>query len=37
MVDGARRLRESTDRAIMGLFGGNLMEWGQFLTGTTIF
>ena len=31
MVAGARRLRESTDRAIIGLFGGNLMELGQFL------
>ncbi|MHC4404665.1 MAG: uroporphyrinogen decarboxylase family protein [Planctomycetota bacterium] len=29
--DGARRLRESTDRAIIGLFGGNLLEIGQFL------
>jgi uroporphyrinogen decarboxylase len=28
---GARRLRESTDRAIIGLFGGNLLELGQFL------
>jgi len=28
---GARRLRESTDRAIIGLFGGNLLEVGQFL------
>jgi uroporphyrinogen decarboxylase len=27
----ARRLRESTDRAIIGLFGGNLLECGQFL------
>lgn len=29
--EGARRLRESTDRAIIGLFGGNLLEIGQFL------
>jgi uroporphyrinogen decarboxylase len=29
--DGAKRLRESTDRAIIGLFGGNLLECGQFL------
>ncbi len=29
--DGARRLRERTDRAIIGLFGGNLLEIGQFL------
>lgn len=27
----ARRLRESTDRAIIGLFGGNLLELGQML------
>lgn len=31
MADGARRLRMSTDKAIIGLFGGNLMEMGQFL------
>jgi uroporphyrinogen decarboxylase len=31
MVQGARKLRESTDRAILGLFGGNLLELGQFL------
>jgi uroporphyrinogen decarboxylase len=30
-VAGARRLRERTDRAIIGLFGGNLLEVGQFL------
>jgi uroporphyrinogen decarboxylase len=29
--EGARRLRESTDRAIVGLFGGNLLESGQVL------
>lgn len=29
--EGARRFRESTDRAIVGLFGGNLLECGQFL------
>ncbi|MFH0992649.1 MAG: uroporphyrinogen decarboxylase family protein [bacterium] len=29
--EGARRLRSSTDRAILGLFGGNLLEMGQFL------
>ena len=28
---GARGLAESTDRAIIGLFGGNLLEWSQFL------
>jgi uroporphyrinogen decarboxylase len=27
---GAERLRASTDRAIIGLFGGNLFETGQF-------
>jgi uroporphyrinogen decarboxylase len=29
--DGAARLRARTDRAIVGLFGGNLLEMGQFL------
>jgi uroporphyrinogen decarboxylase len=29
--EGAARLRASTDRAIVGLFGGNLLEIGQFL------
>src|SRR5262249_12327330 len=29
--EGARRLRQQTDRAIIGLFGGNLPEFGQFL------
>jgi uroporphyrinogen decarboxylase len=29
--EGARRLRERTDRAVVGLFGGNLLECGQFL------
>lgn len=28
---GARALRASTDRAIIGLFGGNLLEIGEFL------
>lgn len=28
---GARRLRASSSRAIIGLFGGNLLETGQFL------
>ncbi|HEO71189.1 MAG TPA: methyltransferase [Candidatus Hydrogenedentes bacterium] len=28
--DGARRLRQQTDRAVIGLFGGNLLETGQF-------
>jgi uroporphyrinogen decarboxylase len=29
-ADGAKALRDSTDRAILGLFGGNLLEIGQF-------
>jgi len=28
---GAKRLREKTDKAILGLFGGNLLEFGQFM------
>jgi len=31
MVAGAKQLRERTDRAILALFGGNLLEMGQFL------
>jgi len=31
LAEGARRLRAQTDRAIVGLFGGNLFENGQFL------
>ncbi len=31
MVEGAQRLRGRTDRAILALFGGNLLEIGQFL------
>jgi len=31
LCEGARRLRGKTDRAIIGLFGGNLFEIGQFL------
>ena len=31
LVEGAKRLRASADRAIIGLFGGNLLEIGQFL------
>jgi uroporphyrinogen decarboxylase len=31
LADGARRLRQRTDRAILALFGGNLLEIGQFL------
>jgi len=30
LAQGARRLRDQTDRAIIGLFGGNLLEMGQF-------
>ena len=30
-AEGARRLRERTDKAILGLFGGNLLEFGQFM------
>jgi uroporphyrinogen decarboxylase len=28
--EGARRLRQQTDRAVIGLFGGNLLELGQW-------
>jgi uroporphyrinogen decarboxylase len=31
LADAARGLRAKTDRAILGLFGGNLLESGQFL------
>ena len=31
LAEGARRLRERTGRAIIGLFGGNLLELGAFL------
>lgn len=31
LATGARRLRDRTDRAIIGLFGGNLLEVGQWL------
>ncbi len=31
LAEGARALRASTDRAIIGLFGGNLLEAGQGL------
>jgi uroporphyrinogen decarboxylase len=30
LAEGARRLRERSDRAILGLFGGNLLEMGQY-------
>jgi uroporphyrinogen decarboxylase len=29
-ADAARKLRQQTDRAIIGLFGGNLLEMGQW-------
>jgi uroporphyrinogen decarboxylase len=31
LAEAAQRLRARTDRAILGLFGGNLLETGQFL------
>jgi uroporphyrinogen decarboxylase len=31
MIEGAKNLRKNTDRAILGLFGGNLLELGQFM------
>jgi uroporphyrinogen decarboxylase len=31
LAEGARRLRQQTDSAIIGLFGGNLLEMGQFM------
>ncbi len=30
LAEGAKKLREKTNRAIIGLFGGNLFEMGQF-------
>jgi uroporphyrinogen decarboxylase len=33
LARGAKALRESTDKAIIGLFGGNLLENSQFLFG----
>ena len=30
LVAGARRLRKQSDRAVIGLFGGNLLELGQW-------
>ncbi len=30
LAEGAKRLRAQSDRAIIGLFGGNLLEMGQF-------
>jgi uroporphyrinogen decarboxylase len=37
LARGAKALRQSTDRAIIGLFGGNLLEFGQFLFGMANF
>jgi uroporphyrinogen decarboxylase len=37
LAQGARALREQTDRAILGLFGGNLLEFGQFFFGMANF
>ena len=31
LAEGAARLRQQSDRAIVGLFGGNLLELGQWL------
>jgi uroporphyrinogen decarboxylase len=31
LAEGAKALRAATDRAVVGLFGGNLLEVGQFL------
>jgi len=31
LAAGAKALRAATDRAVNALFGGNLLEWGQFL------
>ena len=31
LSEGARKFRQSTDRAIIGLFGGNLLEIAQFM------
>jgi len=37
LKEGARELRQSTDKAIIGLFGGNLLEIGQFLYRNDVF
>ena len=37
LAEGARRLRQQTDRAVVGLFGGSLLETGQFLYRTDNF
>ena len=33
LAEGARALRRASERAILGLFGGNLLEIGEFLYG----
>ena len=37
LTEGAQRLRQKTNRAIIGLFGGNLFEIGQFLYRNALF
>jgi len=37
LSEGARQLRASTDKAIIGLFGGNLLEMGQFFWRNDVF
>ncbi len=37
LSEGAERLRTHTDRAVIGLFGGNLFEVGQFLYRNDVF
>ncbi|MBL7187061.1 MAG: methyltransferase [Phycisphaerae bacterium] len=37
LCEGAKRLRARSDRAIIGLFGGNLFEVGQFLYRNDVF
>jgi len=37
LAQGANSLRQSSDRAIIGLFGGNLLEYGQFMYRNDVF
>ncbi len=37
LAEGAKRLRASSDRAIIGLFGGNTLEMGQFFWRNDLF
>ncbi len=37
LAQGAERLRRSSERAIIGLFGGNLLEFGQFMYRNDVF